>query len=479
MSGDDSEEEVKPPKKDTKKVSKKPSAEKKALDAAADPPAKEKTGKTKKVAKPADAPPPEAEKGEEAAEKKDDSSEKKPKSATGKIKKPGGKSDGGKARRPGPPPPPPAVRGGLDYALAVLAPLLCAGLGAYGFMLVKSAVDHCANPILTETFANPVQDIPAQFSWATAFAPAPICVGGVVGLLATLCFLKMAPGMGARLMGAGMLGFGILSTIPFIGAGQQLQAIVKSTIRKAYPIPRGGEVDARALDLKIPDYTQRHFLGLWKVEMDDGDVPVSWIAASDDPGLPTGDKVPEDEVKIKNADLRDILARGRELVAAKKMDDELWKKITAYRDAANKEIDAPSEATETLKTNWGKFEGRCKGDLAKPPEPKNAAWFAGFTPFEAILGHQGTSQDSRAFYQKLYLGKAIHKAVKELPAEMRLVGAFRAEVKEDAPVDGLAKYDFCWLCYDLEKPDRPPVMIPHYRGLWGEARFNIEVLGQK
>ncbi len=482
MPADDDSDAPPPPKKqETKKVvPKKTTAEKRAVDPAALeplPPPTKPTGKTKKITKgeaPAAKPPVE----DDAPPEKPAGD--KPKKGSGPVKKPLGKGASGKPKReraPGPPPAPPAVRGPIDYALAVLSPLVCAGLGAYAFLQIKGALDRCSNPILAEYYANPAQDIPNVASWATAFAPAPICVGAVVGLLATLCFLKMAPGLGARLMGGGMLGFGILSTVPFMGAGQQLQGLIKATVKKSYAVTRGADVAPEALDLKITpaEYSKRHLAALWAVDLDGGDLPVAWLAMSDDPGLPTGDKVPAEESKIKNADLRDVLARIREA----KLDDAFAKQVQKLRDDVNTEISTPSEAAAALDDAWKKFEGRAKGKLAKPPKPKGAdAWFSRFTTWADAQGKQGIAKDDCAFYQKRYFGKAIRAAVKEIPADMRYAGCFRAEIKDEAPAEGLTRYNFVWVCYDLEKPDREPVLVPHIKGLLDEARFKIEVLGQ-
>lgn len=492
MPADDDSDAPPPPKKqETKKVvPKKTTAEKKAVDPAAlepAPPSKSATGKTKKISKgdaPAAKPPGDDDAPAEKAEGD------KPKKATGAVKKPLAKSDGklgGKPGKPkrerpaGPPPAPPAVRGPIDYVLGVLSPIICAGLGAYAFLLIKGALDRCSNPILSEYYANPAQDIPAVASWATAFAPAPICVGAVVGLLATLCFLKMAPGLGARLMGGGMLGFGILATIPFMGAGTQLQGLIKATIKKSYAMQRGADVDPRALDLTVPaaEYAKRHFTALWAIDMDGGDMPLAFVAMSDDPGLPTGDKVPAEESKIKNADLRDILARGRGELAGK-VDEALWKKIQKFRDDVNNEISTPSEDAAKLDEAWKKFEGRAKGKLAKPPKPKGGdAWFSRYTTWADAQGKQGIAKDDCAFYQKKYFCKALRAAVKEIPADMRYAGCFRAEVKDEAPADGLTRYNFVWVCYDLEQPEREPIVIPHIKGVLDEARFKIEVVGDK
>jgi hypothetical protein len=429
------------------------------------------TGKTKKISsgtpKPTSSP-----EGEKA------------KAGTGKVKKPlGNKSDSaGKPRRaPGPPPGPPATRGALDYLLGILAPVACAGSGAYAFLLLKGALGTCAaNPILIEKFGDPAAAITKALDngWAIAFPPAPIIAGGVVGLLATLCFLKMAPGIGARLMGGGMFAFGFLATVPFVLTGQAFQSAIKGELKKAYAVPRGADVDPQALTLaNVPDFPKRKLLSVWSVDLDDGDIPLPWIAAAHDEGLPTGDKVPPDEDKIKFADLRIALISGRELAEKKQVDEDLWKKIQDLRDKANKEIDATSAEAEEIRKNWDKFEGRAKGQLAKPPAPK-FPWFQRFT-LNGDGARTGTPADDRAWYQKYYLGKAVHKAVKELPAEMKYAGCFRCEVNPESPVEPLTRFDFVWLCYDLEKADREPVLVPHIKGLLDEARFRIEVLGQK
>src|SRR5581483_4422338 len=131
------------------------------------------------------------------------------------------------------------------------------------------------------------------------------------GLLATLCFLKMAPGIGARLMGGGMFAFGILATLPFLLAGNQIQGFVKSQLKKEYAAQRGGDVDPRILEFKANDFDVRRFNAAWAVDLDAGDIPASWIASAEDPIQATKD-TPEDEKKIKHADLRIALANGRE-----------------------------------------------------------------------------------------------------------------------------------------------------------------------
>jgi hypothetical protein len=478
MSSDDSEDEVKPKKAETKKVQKKSAGEIKVPKPGAPEPPKTKTGK---VAKPpskagATAPPEDAE-GEPAPEK--------PKTATGKVKKPLGKSDaagktGAKPKRaPGPPPPPPATRGGLDYGLAALAPLAAGGLGAFAFLTLTKAVALANNPVLQDKYGDSAAAIAkaCDVEMFVKFPWAPIASGAVVGLLATLCFLKMAPGIGARLMGGGMMAFAILSTLPFLLAGNSMQAKAKGELLRIYPIPRGQDVDPRLLDFKSPDYEVRSFLATWAVDLDGGDVPLSWIATSDD--RMTAQGAPEDEAKIKFADLRIALAKGRELEKAKKVDAEIWKKVQALRDKANQEISMPGEETANLDHSWNIFKAKAQDKLAKPPAPKNAAWFSHYSTWEQMVGHQGTSQDDRAYYERWYFGKAIHAACKDLPADMRFAGCFRGEVKDDAPAEGLTRYDFVWLCYDLEKPDREPVVLPHLSALVKEARFKIEILGEK
>jgi hypothetical protein len=477
MPADEDDDAPPPPKRpETKKVPKKP------LEGAPGPaPAPAKgTGKTKKVTK-----------GETPVAKPpadDEAPAEKPKKATGAIKKPLAKSDGkgsAKPKRAGPPQPPPATRGGIDYALAALAPLACGGLGAFAFLTLSTALAHCNNPILTEKFTEPPAVAIAknlELAWMTPMPWLPIASGAGIGLLATLCFLKMAPGIGARLMGGGIFAFALLSTVPFLLAGRQIDAAARQLLKKEYAAPRGGELDPRIFTFKADDFEQRKFLSAWKVDLDDGEIPVSWIATAKEE-LGGGAETPEDEKKILHADLRIALAKGRELAKSKTIDEAVWKRLQDLRDRVNADRTTPSDDFVKLSKARDAFEKKLRIDLAKPPKPKGSeAWFERFICNGDYKKVGNPSVDDRPKAEMFYFGKAIHSAVKELPADMHFAACLRALVKETAKVEPLTRYDYVWVCYDLEKIDDPklePVLIPDVKGVLDEVKFKIEVLGEK
>src|SRR5581483_2312876 len=101
--------------------------------------------------------------------------------------------------RPKPAGPPPAVKGGLDYALAALGPIVGVSGGLVAFLLLKKGLDHAASPVLGIANVEDVQQalsVPffAKLPWM------PIVAGLVVGLLVTFESLKMAAGTATRIM---------------------------------------------------------------------------------------------------------------------------------------------------------------------------------------------------------------------------------------------------------------------------------------
>jgi hypothetical protein len=251
-------------------------------------------------------------------------------------------------------------------------------------------------------------------------------------------------------------------------------------------------VDPLAMNLKADDFELRQFLAIWKVDLDEGDIPPEWLATVKDIEPSTDEKLPENERNLVSADLRNALALGRQLKAKHgAVVDPIYAKLEALRDKV-----IAASATD-LEEKWNLFEGQAKGSLAKPPKPKGVGeWFSGFVTWGQLGVGQGTPQADRAYYSKRYLGKAVHKAFPSLPKEMRYVGAFQADVPpafqgKDANEQTLTKYKTVFVCYDLEKLEKvendgkasvkipDPVLVPYVKGVLGEARFAVEVLGQK
>jgi hypothetical protein len=497
------------PKKDTKRKARpdaagdapaeKPKTKKVTKDqvAAASPPEGEKTGaekpagektKTKKVTK---------EQVAAAAEGGDAKTKtgKRPRPDGDKAEKPEGdapaaegeKSDKPKKKRTGERPkpagPPPAVKGAPDYALAVLGPVVGVAGGLVAFLFLKKGLDHAASPVLGFTNAADVsQALSAGF--VVAFPPIPIIVGLLVGLLVTFESLKMAAGTATRIMSVLTLMFTICAVAPFILDARNLNGFLEAELKKHYKTPRGGEPDVRALELKLPadEFAMRQLRATFKIDLDEGDISPAWVAETKDMvSDPKADEKleNENEKKIHCADLRIALQACRDLMGKFKAEVEpIQAKLFTLRDAA-------AEAnTSDLADGWAKFEGKVRRDLAKPPKPKGAGeWFTKFDTW-GDMGIQDPTKRDLPYNRKWYLGKAIHAACKDLPPEMKYAGVFQVEVPLDyvAKNDAeklVTKFDFAWVCYDLEKLDRDPVVLPHVKGFTDDQRFKIEVLGEK
>jgi hypothetical protein len=447
-----------PPKTKTKRVAKEPSAEAEA-------------------AKDEDAP----------AEAKGDV-----KGKTGKRMKSdvAGKLGAGAKKKPGRErapvaPPAPAKRGAFDFAVAVLGPLLAGGFGGVAFMLISQSKGRIlSNPIFSAVNPATIIDQMNLTVWVM-FPWAPIVVGIVVALLGSLVLTKMAPGASTRVMGVGLVIVALVGVTPFALAGRSLGEFVKTTIAKEYLIPRGAEVDVRALDMKpSKDFAFRQFLSTWKVHLEEGETPVAWLTNVEDAEASKDEKLVENERILTSADLRNALADARTLAKDfPKEIEELTPKLEKLRDACADATKVPTEESLKFKDAWTKFEGLTHGKLMKPPAPKGG-WFTGFTTFGELNQEKGTSKADHAFYFKRYLGKAVHKACPYVPAEMRYAGAFIAYLPPDYvgkdPAElALTRYDRVFVCYDIENLDREPVVVPYIKGILDEARFRIEVLGEK
>lgn len=481
---DDEDAPKKPEKPKTKRVDKPEEGAKPKKPSGTGPALGADKPKTKKITKEAAAPPieeaAEAPKGESA------------KSKTGKRPRPA-EGDGGAAAspkkkraggdRPKVAAPAPATRGGVDYALAVLGPLLGVLGGAYAFLLLTTAFDHAQSPVLPYTNPADIAQI-LMIPFVAAFKPLPIIVGLVVGLIVTYESLKMAPGTATRIMAGLTLLFTVLSVTPFILDASKLNERLNSDAAKRYKIPRGGQPDPRALELKLKadEFSLRTLRAIYKVDLDEGEIPPAWVSAAKDwAGDPKADEKieNENEKKVKCADVRLALQLCRELAPKYKADVEpIQAKLQALCDAS------VSADTQTLEDGWAKFEGRIRRDLAKPPKPKGAgAWFTAFDTWGDI-GEVDPNKKDLPVNQKLYLGKLIHNAIKDLPPDMRFVGALRVSISPDYVAANeaeklITRFNVCWVCYDLEKPDREPVIIPHPNGFLDDQRFKIEVLGEK
>jgi hypothetical protein len=441
---------------------------------AAEPPAKTKTGK--KPRPEGDAEKPEPKKGD-----------------TAKKKKPAGDRPGrrGTGGAEGPAAPPPPKRGGFEYALAVLGPVVGVAGGLVAFLLLSKGVARAASPVLP--YANPAGVADAiGIGFAVIFKPAPILVGLVAGLLVTFEALKMAPGTATRIMSVLTLLLTVCAVMPFILAGRTLNAKLLADVESTYKTPRGTEPDARALDLTISadEFALRQLRAMFKIDLEEGEIPASWVATNVNmPADPKADeKAGEKEGAIHFFELRQAFAWCRELQGKFKAEVEpILAKLEPLRDKAADLVKVPDEETQKLEDGWNKFKGKLRRDLAKPPKPKNAGeWFTKDTAFDINKQH-GISDPTEAdlpFAMKVYLGKAVHAVVKDLPPEMRFAGVLQVEVPLDyVPKDdaekALTKYDFVYACYDLEKPDREPVLVPQLKGILGEAHFKMEVLGEK
>ncbi|MBI3723907.1 hypothetical protein HY251_08150 [bacterium] len=432
---------------------------------------------------------------------------KKPKTATGKRPRPDAKGRPQGARRAGPAPEPPK-KNAFDYLLAVVGPIVCAGTGTLAFLMIKKSLERLfANALVRDLVNNPdveiQKEILPKLATFVPFIPhsvqwAPIVFGAIMGIAGALCLLKMTPGMGSRLTALCLMLPGVLVPLVLFLEGRFISQWLESQVRDRYfKVVRGGKVDPRALDFKCDDLPLRKFQSLWKVDLEEGDIPAAWLFNLDEiTPNPKDTSIPKEEKNIRSIDLKEALKEARDFVKDEKYKadfEPILKKLEDIRDRVNDPLQTTTETERKemagLEDMWLGFERKTEKEKAfsMPDGPKDAKWFKGFKTFgEAGIG-LGTTKADRALVTKVYLGKAVHAAVPaslSLPAEMRYAAAYYAAVDEnfvgkDDTEKTLTKYFYVFYCYDLEKPENPPILIPQVKGILDEARFQVEVVGAK
>jgi len=480
-------------------------------EAEAPPPPK---SKTKRRAKPE--PPPVAETAgdpEEDSAPQEEEAEAapppKPKTGTARKARPEGTKaragGGGRAPRGGPPPEPPK-RGAIDYLLAAVGPIACAGVGVLAFLVLQKSMGRAAtNSIVAAEYpgVDVGKEVLAKLTTFTGFLPpwalwAPIALGAIMGILGSVCLLVMTPGLGSRMMGIGCILPGCLLPLVFFLEGLKVEEWVEGQIAaRYYKHVRHAKIDPRVLDLKgVTDFPIRRYRSLWKLDLDEGEIPMAWLTVVDDvgPDAAKDTSLPEKERALRSADLRAALHDCRELMKDEKLKPELEPELKKLEELRDKILDPLSTTYETerkevqmLEDNWAKFMRKTETEKAfgKPEPQKEWGWFKSFKTFgDAGIG-LGNTKGDRALVTRVYLGKAVHAAYPPpyLPAEMRYAAAYYALVDEnyvgkDDKDKALTKNDYVFVCYDIEHMDNPPVLLPQVSCILDEARLQLEVLAK-